>query len=227
MAPLATNGITPSDDFPAEQYDAVHHTVTERWSEHSRYDHYAGSWNALAYRYHDAVEAGLRFNQSILEHGPTPQSQERHGQEKDLYGFFTNGLSAIESSFYAAFAIGSFISPESFPLETAKDQQRISPTLTRDAYLRTFPGSTIIHTFDNLLADEAYRALREIRNILTHRTAPGRRMYVGLGEDDAPAVEWKLNNIVLDDHLVPNQQSELARMVSSVVAAMSVFIREN
>lgn len=35
--------------------------------------------------------------------------------------------------------------------------------------------------------------------VLIHRTAPGRRIYVSIGGDDALPTEWKLNSVPLDE----------------------------
>jgi hypothetical protein len=63
-----------------------------------------------------------------------------------------------------------------------------------------------------------------MRNVLTHRAAPGRRVYVGIGTDDAPPVEWKLNDLPLNDALVPKHQGELAHLISDVVLAAERFL---
>lgn len=78
--------------------------------------------------------------------------------------------------------------------------------------------------FDALFADPAYQEWREIRNVLTHRTAPGRRMYVGIGDDDAPATEWKLNSIPLDSTMAKGRRAELARMLGDLLSAVEAFI---
>lgn len=200
--------------------------VVARWSTHPLYDHYSGAWNAVAYRYEDAVEAGQRFNSSIVEFGASPPFLERQKQEKDLYSFYTNGISAIESACYAAFTIGAFISPSDFPMETARQQRRISPNHTHASYKQTFPGDKFLDVFEALFSNQSYLQWSDVRNILTHRTAPGRRMFVGIADDDAPAVEWKVDNISLDDKLVPRQQAQLASIVGDFVAGIDTFLSE-
>ena len=74
------------------------------------------------------------------------------------------------------------------------------------------------------LADPAYQRWRDMRNVLTHRAAPGRRVYVGLGADDAPPVEWKLNGLPLDSGLVPNHQRELSQLIGDVLSAAVTFL---
>lgn len=111
-----------------------------------------------------------------------------------------------------------------FPLTTQKEQQRVSPSFTNEAFKRAFPGDPILATFTRLFGDSAYQRWRDMRNVLTHRAAPGRRVYVGIGSDDAPPVEWKLNNMPLDAALVPEHQRELAKLISDVISAGEMFI---
>ena len=144
MNTLTTNGLIPAQNFPVKPYEAVHSKVVRKWSAHELYDHYAGSWNALAYRFQGAANAGTAFNKSIAEFGATPTPLERYRQEHELFSFFSGGFSAFESTFYAAFTIGAFVAPTAFPLATPKDQQRVSPMQTVDIYQRTFANDPIL-----------------------------------------------------------------------------------
>jgi hypothetical protein len=222
--PLTTNGLLPAEDFPVRPYESVHERVVSTWGKHKLYEHYAGAWNAVAYRFHAAVDAGDDFQASIVAAGATPSAEERYRQDKALAEFFGGAFSTFESVFYALHTIGAFIDPSGFSLATPKAQQQVSPRQTSDAFRRAFPGDSILGSFDALFADAQHQELREIRNILTHRTAPGRRMYVGIGDDDAPSAEWKLNNIPMDDALVPTRRRELARMLTSLVEATDAFV---
>lgn len=224
MSDLKSNGLTPHADFPSELYNAVHAKVVARWSADPNYHQYAGAWNALAYRFHGSVEAGSKFQKSLKGYGAHPAPHQRFEQEEALFNFFSNGFAAFEALFYGLFAIGSFIDAIAFPLATQKEQQRVSPTYTSEAFRRTFPADPLVVTFASLFCNPAYQSWRDMRNILTHRAAPGRRVYVGIGTDDAPPVEWKLNNMPLDATLVPERQTELAKLISDVISAADTFL---
>jgi hypothetical protein len=224
MKPLITNGLIPVSNFPAERYEAVHSKVVGKWSTHPLYDHYAGAWNALAYRFQSAADAGNAVGQSFVEFGTSPTPFERYRQEDELFSFFSGGFSAFESAFYAAFTLGAFIAPNTFPLSTPKDQQRVSPTQTVEAYRRAFANDAVLDVFSTIFADSAYQQWREVRNVLTHRTAPGRRIYVSVGADETPSTEWKLNNIALDKELVLSRQNHLARLIGDLVVGIDTFL---
>ena len=224
MTVLSNNGLTAHQDFPVEPYEIVHARAANRWSQEASYSHYTGAWNALAYRFHGALDAGARFQKSLKDFGPHPAPHQRYQQEEALFNFFSNGFAAFEAMFYGLFAIGSFIDAQAFPLTTPKDRQRVSPSSTADAFQRVFPNDLILDAFAGLFADPSYQRWRDMRNILTHRAAPGRRMYVGIGTDDAPPVEWKLNDLALDAALVQKHQRELAHLIANVLLATDKFL---
>ncbi len=224
MANLTLNGLAPHVNFPLAPYEAVHAAVVARWSTAASYQQYSGAWNALAYRFHGAVAAGAKFQKSLGDFGSQPAPQQRFQQEEALFNFFSNGFAAFEALFYGLFAIGSFIDPVAFRLETQKEQQRVSPSYANETFKRAFVSDPILSAFANLFSDPAYRRWRDMRNVLTHRAAPGRRMYVGIGHNDASAVEWKLNSLPLDAALVPGHQAELAGLIADVLSATGTFI---
>lgn len=224
MPPLTPNGLTPHHDFPFEPYEAVHAKVYSRWAGTSSYRQYSGAWNALAYRFQGSIDAGTQFQISLRDFGAHPASHQRYQQEAALFNFFSNGFAAFEALFYGLFAVGSLIDAVAFPLATAKEQQRVSPSHTNEAFKRAFPDDPLLDAFASLFNDPAYQRWRDMRNVLTHRAAPGRRVYVGIGTDDAPPVEWKLNGLPLDSMLVPKHQQELAQLISYVISAMDRFL---
>ena len=221
---LSPNGLIPHEDFPFVPYEAVHAKVVAEWSSVPSYHHYSGAWNALAYRFHGSIDAGAKFHKSLRDFGSHPAPHQRYQQEEALFNFFSNGFAAFEALFYGLFAIGSFIDADSFPLTTPKEQQRVSPSHTGNAFKRAFPQDLLLATLSSFFNDPAYLRWREMRNVLTHRAAPGRRIFVGIGAGDAPPVEWKLNDLALDLTLVPEYQRELAQLISSVLLALNVFL---
>jgi hypothetical protein len=225
MHTLSTNGLSVPAEFPKKNYEAVHSLIVKKFGSHPLYEHYAGAWNSLAYRYRGAVDSGFLFVSLLDKHGASPPAQERYLQEKALFEYFSSGFSVFESFFYGMYSICAFTDPVKFVLASPKDQQRVSPSSTKQAFDKAFVGDPILSVFNDLFADPEYQRWREIRNILTHRTAPGRRIYVSLGSDDAPPVEWKLNNTPLDASIVSNGSRELSRLLSLLLDGAALFVR--
>ena len=221
---LQTNGLVVPNDFPAVAYGEIHKLVVGSWSTHALYEHYAGAWNAVAYRFRALVDYGDTFIDSLKTYGTAPEPEERYQQEKSLFGFFSSGFSTFESLFYGLFTIGAFVAPAAFPLLTPKDQQQVSPTRTKDAFTKAFATDPIVTAITGTLAAPDFQKWREIRNVLTHRTAPGRRMYVSIGSDDVPPDEWKLNNVPLDASIISSNRYALARLLKELLTAAETFV---
>jgi hypothetical protein len=162
---------------------------------------------------------------SLANAGGSPEPLERYRQERDLFGFFSNGFSVFEATFYGLFSLGALLSASSFPITTAKDQQRISPSSTATAIAKAFPGDPVNQAIDAALTAPAYVEWREIRNILTHRAAPGRTFFVGIGVEDAIPDQWKIKSIALDARMAPLRRADLSRLLSTLLRGIDQFAK--
>jgi hypothetical protein len=224
---LETTGIEMPADFPRAPYDRAFLKVRSIAYTHPQmFDHFGGAWNAISYRFMALCFHGDNFCASVvLPQGPAPAYYvKRYEEERELFGFFSNCFSTFESFFYGMYAVGSYLDPANFPMATPKDQQGVSPTSTDKAYKKAFPSDPFIAALTNVFADARFRELREIRNILTHRTAPGRKMFVGIGSEEELPDVWKLNNIVLDGKLAPTRRANTAQLLATLLSAAADFI---
>jgi hypothetical protein len=221
---LKGNGLAVDADFPIAQYESIYSMVVAKHGRNPRYEHFSGAWNALSYRYVASANYGKDLVESFRTYGTSPPPNERFVQERLLFDFFSSGFSAFECVFYGCYAIGSFLVPENFLLASAKEQQQVSPTRTRDAFLKAFPGDQLLMDINKLFLDQEYQRWREIRNILTHRAAPGRTMYVSLGDDDQPPTVWKLNNSTIDETIAIKGHQELSRLLNEILSAIDSFV---
>lgn len=214
-------------DFPRNGYDRVFLKVRSVANARPQmFDHFGGAWNAISYRFMAMCFHGDTFSASIvLPQGPRQTYfMKRYGEERELFGFFSNSFSTFESFFYGMFSVGNYLSPYDFPMATAKDQQAVSPTNTDRAYRKAFPGDPILAAFTAVFSDTRFRELREIRNILTHRTAPARKMFVGIGSDEELPDRWKLNDIPLDTQLTPSRRANTAQLLGTLLNAAATFV---
>jgi hypothetical protein len=220
--PLTTNGLVMPAAFEIHAYEVVHGLVARHFGKDTRYDHFAGAWNAIAYRFLGAYDSAEAFGDAVKTHGSTPRPPQRYLQERLLFEFFSSVFSVFESSFFAFYAFGSFIAANDFSL-IPNEQHKVTPSATNGVYIRAFPGEPILDSFKGVLDDPGYRALRDIRNIVTHRAAPGRRIYLNSGPGDVPATKWKLNDRPFDELLVLDARSELTRLTHVLLTAFAAF----
>jgi hypothetical protein len=222
--PLKVNGLLMPPDFPTTLFERVYSRARLRSTSHvSAYEHFNAAWNAISFRYLALCDDGDAFTASVSAPDGGASLQERYQQERHLFGFFSNGFSAFESFFYGMFAIGALLHPVDFPLATPKEQQAVSPASTDRAYARAFVGDPILATFAAVFTDAAYREWKEVRNILTHRTAPGRTIFVSVESDEDLLARWKINDIPLGRETASVRRGHAARMLSALLNAAAVF----
>src|SRR5680860_162031 len=105
---LRGNGLLVPADFPTAPYEVVLQVVESTQARHALYEHHAGAWNALAYRFRASVDCGDLFVTLLNTHGSAPEPQERYLQERALFDFFSAGFSVFECAFYGLYTIGAF-----------------------------------------------------------------------------------------------------------------------
>lgn len=211
-------------DFPTDHYNAVYdRTLAQVSASATVHDQFAGAWNAIAYRFLAMTDEERTFASLVANTAPEPSI--RYQQERSLFGFFSNGFSVFESAFYAVFALGTILSPAHFPIATAKDQQRISPQSASAAFAKAFPTDPLNAAMSALLTDRHFIEWREIRNVLTHRAAPGRTFFVSIGDvGDAPLPDqWKIKGISLDAQMAANRRVELSQQLERLLDGIQTF----
>lgn len=227
MTKLNTTGIFVSSDFPIASYNEIHRVVADKHATNPLYEHFGGAWNAIGYRFLSMVDSGDAFVASLAAYGDSPEQPHRYRQERQLFEFYSCGFSIFESAFYGLFAIAGMIRPAGFSLSTPRDQQRVTPSRTAETMKKNFQGDGINTAIDTVMDDPAYQQWREIRNILTHRAAPGRRIYVGIGSDEELATEWKVNNLPLSAPLVTDGRADLTRVLEHFLDGIERFTMQH
>jgi hypothetical protein len=218
-----TTGLLMPGDFPVAAYQAVHMKLVPYAEKNNLvYAQFAGAWNAISYRFNALDEYDELFSSSIAKYGAGPPADERYRQERDLFGFFSNGFSTFEALFYGAFSAAALVRPAAFPIATAQDQRRITASQTAAAYATAFPGDPILAALKTVITDPAYVELRDVRNVLSHRSAPGRTIHVAIGEEPAPD-QWKLENIILDEKTTATRRSRIAKVLTEATEAFQKF----
>jgi len=174
------------------------------------------------------IQHGDAFTASIISDGTSPPADRRYHQEQCLFDFFSSGFSALDSFFYAAFALGTCIDPVAFPLVTDRDRRSVSPDKTITAYKRRFPNKQPLIALQALADSPEHAEWRAVRNVLTHRAAPGRTLHVSVGDDDeTPVDRWKPFDIPLDQALTMDRRGHLSRLLVGPMTSLAEFAEAN
>lgn len=172
-------------EFPSKSYDALIATIGTLDSEFrllndgqssTEWRHFADAANGVTYRWRAVVDADQLFCKLIPLGGPS--IEERYQEEAALFAFFANGLSSVEMTCYAMYALAAQFDNLKFP-QIAKDPKRITPGFVRERFTNIFPGEALTRALISLLkSGSTYELVRDVRNALAHRGAPGRQLHV-------------------------------------------------
>lgn len=178
MARTNTTGDEMPADFPTQIYNGFHgQTFDNTFDVAARHPdawpQYGGAFNAIAYRFIGMSRAHDDFRRAF-----TPSGASRCDEEIALHAFFVCGLSAVECSAYAAFGILSMIDNSRFPITVDTLKRETSPS----AISRACSGDAVLDalgtSFGAIDQSPIYRELKEIRNTLTHRQSPPRKIFL-------------------------------------------------
>jgi len=179
------DGLDVPVDFPTSQFEAVQNTVVA-YSGHNHHRLFLYALRAISHRFTAMAEYDTRLTASIRTHGTGPGQPFRYEQERDLFGFFSNGFSVFEAFCFALFAVGALTGSAEFPLATDADERRVEWNSMKQAYGRAFPGDPILSVLKTIANDTAFKKFRDDRGILTHRAVPPRTFNVTAGPSTVP-----------------------------------------
>jgi hypothetical protein len=204
---IATLGLEVPHDFAAGPYEAIHKRLT------------GGAYVTPV-------------DEAFTSSDRTEQSQtELYNQERELFGFFVTGWSAIESLCYALFAIGAMIDRKRFPILTQKDMRTIEPGKTTSKYYSAFNKTLLTESLRKTTTSQEYKDWKEIRNVLLHRITPSRNIAIRMEVSDNPptiesvyskGVSW-WQEIPLDEATTAERRSWLAKTLGEVLHAAETF----
>lgn len=210
-------------DFSDEPYDNVYKRLTNARGQHPLWPEYSFAWTGLMYRFRSCTEHDEVFTKSVTKFGSTPpDSSERYNQERDLFGFFVTGLSAIECACYGLFVIGSMLYPQRFPFATDDDKRHVKPKTTLEKYQSAYQNERLVCVLQRIINEQQYRNWTKARNILAHRSNPGRVIY-GSTKGPAKTPEWMLQDIPIDSTATASRREWLANSLRDLLTEADHF----
>lgn len=180
---LTTVGFEPAADFPRIPYERAHERLAplanspqaETWRQ------FGLAWNAVAYRHQACSEYDEAFRDLFDRLGSNADGLERYRLQRDLYGCVVTACSVIESFYYAAHAVGALLDATAFPIDTPQAQRDIDPGKTVKRYRLKYADDRFTAVLDSVIADPPWAELNLLRNVLIHRAAPGKIVYLTAG----------------------------------------------
>jgi hypothetical protein len=215
----STVGIRMPADFALEPYEVIHRQMTAHLAR-TPWLEWAGAWNAIAYRFVSMADHDAAFRR-LIARSDAPPPPERYRQERELFGFFVNGLAVVESVSYGAFAMASIHDPTGFPMTTPGQKKAVTPTLTADRFRKSTLGTEFSAKISGLINSTEFREWSDVRNVVAHRVSPARVIWRG-GEKSGQA-HWM--DIPLNDATTTTRRQWLSTELAELLRAVAVFAR--
>lgn len=176
---LTSTGFAMPSDFPLGLHDKIHGLLVNYKDTHpTQWMSFGSGWNGLAHRYRAMDEYHKEFMASITKHGNSPPPEERYGQERALFGFFTNAISTVDCFFYSTYWIGAILKPDEFPSDPIK-LKYIYPRYVMERFNNNFTGDDLTNRMIVCVCEPTYSEIKDMRDVLGHRGMLPRRFYKG------------------------------------------------
>jgi len=167
--------------FPKDKYEKIYIKVLQYKDNFQlQYQQFSGGWRSLVYRYLACTKHSDDYIKIIKKDRISPSYFLRYEQERELFNFFTNGLSAIETLGYMLYMICSIDKPNDFKV-IKKDLWKIklknkSEECTVGKLKTFYPEENITQELEKLINSQEYKEWVEVRNVLMHRETPPRKL---------------------------------------------------
>ncbi|MBL8156368.1 MAG: hypothetical protein JNM70_19465 [Anaerolineae bacterium] len=225
--PTSTSGILVPEDFDHVSYDSINTRIASSHNQPSvEWHQFVAAWKAVLFRYRECTEHSETFIHAIrAEH----TFENKYVQDRELFGFFVSGLSAIESFHYALFAVGTLLRGNGdFRIVNEKERRLINPELTAEKYQAIFPAENLTQLMNELVHSSEYANWSSIRNFLIHRAAFSRTVFLNVNagtQYQPPQQEIRQGLIIVfEENTTAARRKWLSDTLNLLIAETSRFV---
>ena len=176
------------NSFPAREFEGFMRAAraillpskAEAWRE------FAGASNLIGWRFRSSYEDMMSYLESWRTYGADVKFEELYLRQRALFGMFVSGVSCIESTCYAAYALASHPSLLGLPFGDA-EQKKCSPAKLRTAILSHSAAPALAAALKSLIDAREWRLWVDLRNRMTHRSNLPRIIRGAVGALPPPA----------------------------------------
>jgi hypothetical protein len=142
-------------------------------------DEFRSTWRSVDLRWRAASKHSAAFTLSMddfrnpLTEPNVPYDEYEQNvdvQEAELFNFFCNAWSALETVTYALYFLGA----RKFDAEEAA---RLKPSTVSKFFANGFPSASLTKTMKRMVGSNEFSTIKVARDTLSHRGTPGRHSY--------------------------------------------------
>jgi hypothetical protein len=155
---------------------------------------------------------------------------ELYKQDNALFGFFVCAVSAIDLFFYATYWLGVILKSDEFPSDT-KSLKRLYPGPIAKYFLANFQGEALTTEMEECINDPKYIALKDMRDVLSHRGLLRRTINIGgkrdgivtMVENPKDSLDSWQDGLTLNEETTVSRHLWLSGEITKLVAATDEF----
>jgi len=221
-----------SPDFPSKSYTDIF-VIVDRFikatqpelqtvvSSINPWTEFTGGWNAVRARFEGCTDASEAYTKLVIAAGNSPSIPTRYTQDNELFIFFFAGFAVMDSLAYALFSLGNMLASPDFPMATEKNLKSINFASTAKRFSTRYPNEDLSVMLSALSTTTKYVELKNVRNILAHRVAPGRNLY--MGGDKNGLAEWTIG-VAIDANTTQARRFWLCKQLACLLCATEIFL---
>jgi hypothetical protein len=229
------DGVSVADAFPDELHKSIEQRATKLYAETDvlLLEQFLGGWKGTKLRFLACARHSEAYTASIHRTGPEVDGDDRDDQERELFEFFINGLSAVECACFALYAIGKKVSPDKLCEEK---EWRIDRDATLAAFSDAFPDKDITKVLSGVRVvrdkpdlNPKFHEWTTIRNMLIHRIHPRGDLYfdpIRRGAKQRHSRWRPVKNLLLDEEATVTRRAWLTEFLTNLFQATDAFLAE-
>lgn len=166
-------------DAEVTQFMAIARRVLRTPNIATVWAEFGGATNLIAWRFRAASEDWEFYKASLASYS-NPTHEELFRRERALFGMFTSGVSALESTVYAIAALMGH--PAVLIIPFGPDEQRkCGPARLLDWLTPHTRAARLCGILTTVLASSEWSLWIDLRNRMTHRSDLPRNIYASIG----------------------------------------------
>jgi len=176
------------DEFPDKQFSYFMESskLVLLPNKDNSWKEFAGASNIIGWRFRSCYEDMNSYIQSWAGHGANVSFEELYVRERVLFGMFSSGVSCIESTCYAAYALASHHSIYNLPFGE-NEQRRCNPKSLKVALKPFDTAKIVVDELNSIIQSNEWKFWVSLRNRMTHRSNIPRIIRGAIGGSPPPA----------------------------------------
>jgi hypothetical protein len=137
--------------------------------------------NIIGWRFRACVENKEDYMSSWRRYRSDISFDENYNREKLFFFIFVSGVSCIEATVYACYALASDTNVFGFPFDESIRRNRSGPKCLKEKLQERDPTIALVSVLDKLITSDQWKFWKDFRNAMTHRSNIPRIIHASIG----------------------------------------------